>query len=136
MGLLPQMPTAAPPATFTECQQLGEQDFAALDQHPVTLHIEAAPFSQSSSCCLKDEGFFFSQSRAWFRRTLGNSFKLCPRHHPACSADPGGPGRGLAWASREKLRRPTHILGRVSGPREGTSLSALQSWLPPGSFSF
>lgn len=44
------------------------------------------------------KGFvFFFQSRAWLRRTLGNSFKLCPYHHPACSADPGaGGGAGVS----------------------------------------
>lgn len=63
-----------------------------LDQYPVTLHIEDMPFSQAFQLLPEDEGFFFffpPQSSPRLRRAPGDSFELCPHHHPACSADPG-----------------------------------------------
>lgn len=57
--------------------------------------------------------FFFFQSTAWLRRTLGNSFKLCPYHHPACSTDPGAGGLFCARAgvasSLVKSNRDTQV---------------------------
>lgn len=62
--------------------------FQSLDQYPVTLHIEVSLFSRGVFQLLP-EGWRvppppLPQSRTKLRRTLGNSFKLSPYHHPAC----------------------------------------------------